>query len=140
MAGASITQKGLDEILRGLNALPQYVGDDVRDSLKPVVDDMKDRLAIYPAQRAGQRYVRSGDLGRGWVNAQPQFVVRGGGGVDMRLENRVDYAGWVQGEAQAWMHAGRWQTAASVLTAFEDDLTNAVEDGAVRALRRARLT
>lgn len=140
MAGTSITYKNLQEVIDGFQALPRYVGADVRDSLTPVIDDLKQALAIYPAERPGQRYVRTGDLGRGWTEAKPQFVLKAGGAIDMRLTNPVDYTDLVQGERQAWMHAGRWQTAEVVLTEFADDITRGVEDGVLQALRKARLT
>jgi len=139
MPGTSITYSDIQVVIGSLNALPQYVASDVRDSLAPVIDDLKMHLAIYPATRPGQRYVRTGTLGRGWTEARPQFIIRAGGAIDMRLENKVDYAGWVMGEEQTWPFVGRWTKAAQVLTEFEDDITRAVEDGVLHAARRAKL-
>jgi hypothetical protein len=139
MAGASITYKNLQEIIDGFQALPRYVGADVRDSLTPVIGDLKQALAIYPAERPGQRYQRTGALGRGWVEAKPQFIIKAAGAIDMRLSNPVSYTDLVQGERQAWMHAGRWTTAEVILTEFADDITRGVEDGVMQALRQAKL-
>ena len=139
MAGASITYKNLHEVIQGFHVLPRYVSSDVQDALQPVEEDLKTALAIYPAERPGQRYVRSGDLGRGWTEAKPQFVVKASGAIDMRLTNPVSYTDLVMGDEQAWMHKGRWTTAEVVLTEFEGDITRGVEDGVLRALRRASL-
>ena len=58
----------------------------------------------YPPMRPGQRYKRTGDLGRGWTAGVRGKVVY--------IENAMPYAGYVVGNAkgqrQAWMHRGRW--------------------------------
>jgi hypothetical protein len=137
---ATIKVTGLDEIISGLRALPSQVNSDVRESLRPVLRDMKGRLAIYPGERPNQRYRRTGRLGRGWVQAQERYVVRAGGGIDLILENPVDYVDRVQGDDQSIWFQGRWETASAVLTSYEGDLVIAVEDGVVAAMRRLGLT
>ncbi len=137
---ATIVVTGLDEIIHGLRALPAQVNSDVRESLRPVLRDMKGRLATYPGERPNQKYRRTGALGRGWVNAQERYIVRAGGGIDLTLENAVDYVDQVQGDDQSIWFSGRWETASAVLTSYEGDLTIAVEDGVVAAMRRLGLT
>jgi hypothetical protein len=137
---AGIVVTGLDQIIAGFRALPQQVGSDVREALRPVLRDMKGRLATYPGERPNQRYRRTGALGRGWTNTQERYVVRSGGGVDMTLTNPVSYVDQVQGDDQGIFFIGRWETASAVLTSYEQDITNAVEDGTVAALRRLGLT
>ena len=58
----------------------------------------------YPPERPGQRYKRTGRLGRSWkVSTRGQLVV---------IENTAPYSGYVVGDGagqrQAWMHRGRW--------------------------------
>jgi hypothetical protein len=136
---AAIVVTGLDEIIAGLRALPAQVGSDVRESLRPVLRDMKGRLATYPGERVNQRYRRTGKLGRGWVNTQERYIVRSGGGIDLLLTNPVDYVDRVQGDDQDIWFIGRWETASAVLTSYEQDITVAVEDGVVAAMRRLAL-
>lgn len=135
-----ITVTGLDQIIQGFRVLPSQVGSDVRESLRPVLRDMRGQLARYPAERPGQRYRRTGRLGRGWTETQERYVVRGGGSIDLILENRVDYVDQVQGDDQGILFIGRWQTVSSIQTAFEGDIVIAVEDGVVNAMRRLGLT
>jgi|APSaa5957512622_1039677.scaffolds.fasta_scaffold13554_1 hypothetical protein len=58
-------------------------------------------LRYYPRRRPKQKYVRTFKLRNGW-----QLL---GEGAKARVENNVPYAPFVQGERQAWMHAGRWR-------------------------------
>lgn len=136
---AAIVVTGLDQIIQGFGVLPSQVNADVREALRPVLRDMKGRLATYPGERTNQKYRRTGRLGRGWVNAQERYVVRAGGGIDLTLTNPVDYVNQVQGDDQGIFFLGRWETASAVLTSYEGDLTIAVEDGTVAAMRRLGL-
>lgn len=136
---ATIVVTGLDEIIRGFRALPSQVNSDVRESLRPVLRDMKGRLATYPGERTNQKYRRTGRLGRGWVSAQERYIVRAGGGIDVVLENPVNYVDEVQGDDQSIYFLGRWEAASAVLTSYELDLTVAVEDGCAAAMRRLGL-
>jgi hypothetical protein len=137
---AAIVVTGLDEIIAGFRVLPAQVNSDVREQLRPVLRDMKGRLATYPGERPNQKYRRTGRLGRGWTQTQERYIVRSGGGIDLTLTNPVDYVDRVQGDDQDIWFIGRWETASAVLTSYEMDITNAVEDGVVVALRRMGLT
>ena len=67
----------------------------------------------YPAKRAGQRYVRTGNLANRWAAEQ---IGRG-----WSIVNRAKYSGYVVGQpdgtGQAWMHKGRWWKSATVIKA-----------------------
>lgn len=55
----------------------------------------------YPARRPGQRYIRTGGLGRSWAFnklSKGHFAL-----VNSRL-----YSSFVVGLKQAWMHVNRW--------------------------------
>lgn len=138
---ATIKVTGLDEIISGLRALPSQVNSDVRESLRPVLRDMRGQLASYPAERPNQKYRRTHNLERGWLFAEERYIVRSGGGIDLVMENRraADYIDTVQGDDQGTLFIGRWQTVSSIQTAFEGDITIAVEDGTVAAMRRLGL-
>ena len=65
----------------------------------------------YPPERPGQRYKRTGRLGRSWkVSTRGQSVV---------IENTAPYSGYVVGDGagqrQAWTHRGRWWLGRTVL-------------------------
>lgn len=66
--------------------------------------------AAYPAERPGQRYRRTGDLGRGWDVDGPKDV---GGQLLTQVTNRMKYSKFVHGDQlgryQSWFHAGRWK-------------------------------
>jgi hypothetical protein len=136
---AAIVVTGLDEIITAFGALPSQVNSDVREALRPVLRDMKGRLATYPGERTNQRYKRTGRLGRGWTQTQERYIVRSGGGIELTLTNPVDYVDAVQGDDQGVLFLGRWETASAVLTSYETDITNAVEDGTTAAMRRLGL-
>jgi hypothetical protein len=135
----AIVVTGLDEIITAFGALPSQVNSDVREALRPVLRDMKGRLATYPGERTNQRYKRTGRLGRGWTQTQERYIVRSGGGIELTLTNPVDYVDAVQGDDQGVLFLGRWETASAVLTSYETDITNAVEDGTTAAMRRLGL-
>lgn len=137
---ASIVVTGLDEIIAGFRVLPSQVNSDVRESLRPVLRDMRGQLASYPAERVNQRYRRTHNLEQGWLQAEERYIVRADGGIDLVMENRkADYVDQVQGDDQGTLFIGRWQTVSSIQTAFEQDITIAVEDGVVNAMRRLGL-
>jgi hypothetical protein len=136
---AAVTYRGIDEIIRGFGVLPREVAVTVRRALDPVWRDMKGALASYPAERPGQRYKRTGNLGRGWTEARPAYVVKADGGIDARITNPVSYTDQVQGDAQMIWFKGRWTLASTIVTEFEGDITIAVERGCVAAIRAAGL-
>lgn len=88
----------------------------------------------YPPQRPGQRYRRTGNLGRNWY-ARP--VDRG-----VVIGNRMDYAGYVVGDArgqgQAWMHRGRWYLMRQVIDEQRPRLRAGISDEVSRAFPSAR--
>ncbi len=134
-----VTFTGIDALIRSFQVLPSAVAAETRAELDPVWRDLKGSLAAYPAERPGQRYRRTGDLGRGWTSATPRYIVRGDGSIDARIENPADYTEDVQGDSQMAIFRGRWTLASTILTEYEQDITIAVERGCANALKRAGL-
>ena len=70
----------------------------------PPLDDLADValpiLRAYPPELPGQRYQRTGTLGRGWRASAAGAVIT--------LDNPVSYAGAVYGPNQRAIFAGRW--------------------------------
>jgi len=75
----------------------------------------------YPARRAGQTYVRTKRLKRGYRAKRIQSSV-------WQIFNLVRYAGFVVGQFQAWMHKGRWWQA--------QDKVNKRQPKLIKALRK----
>ena len=92
VSGATETLARLSTIERVIDTTPPL--SDLNDAVLPI-------LRLYPAERPGQRYVRTGRLGQGWRGSAAGQVVT--------FENPVGYAGDVYGDStQAAVHAGRW--------------------------------
>lgn len=69
---------------------------------------LQNRMATYPPQRPGSRYVRTGTLGKNWTTKVEESPNRVLGIVG---NSRTSYAPWVQSARfQAGIHRGRWQT------------------------------
>jgi hypothetical protein len=108
------------------------LGNGIQPALRTVSGQARrlliDALSEYPSERPGQRYVRTGALGRGWQRATP--IDQGG---SFQLVNAVPYAGIVQGDSQAWMHVNRWQKASEIAHDNEQTIL-ALYDGAIAEL------
>lgn len=70
----------------------------------------------YPSQRPGQTYVRTGNLANRWA-AEPI------GTSAVTITNTADHAGFVVGDNQAGVHAGRWWQASPVIEEQMPSLT-----------------
>lgn len=95
----------------------------LRDYLTDVVAP---DAANYPAEIPGQRYVRTDTLKLGWTEAEPT-VSATAGDVLAVLENSTPYGDYVQGDAQASVHAGRWRTVDMLMDAHEAGAAQAIE-------------
>lgn len=84
------------------------------------------QLARYPAARPSSSYRRTGDLGRKWTSAQPQWQSNGSAFVG-KLGNATPYGPFVQGDpgkrpGQAQVHQGRWGVASKIGQEAEPEL------------------
>lgn len=119
----TITVTNLDANLQALSRLA-----DIRP-LIPYAEAGGDVLIgearTYPAERRGQRYQRSGDLGAGWerqTQADPRAI-------EIDVFNRVAYAPYVQGEDQAAAFAGRWRPTNVLAADVEERINDLFEAG-----------
>jgi len=109
------------------------------DRLAGVVDGVLDLIAAdaaeYPPELPGQRYIRTGDLGRGWTNGQTLFPHKDATQLEAVRTNSVDYAPYVMGDTdQAAVHSGRWQTDQQIMDAWESRVAQLIEDALVKVL------
>lgn len=109
----SIEVRNLDRIVARFKGARRLIEEELEDATDSVLAEGARRLAAYPSRRAGQRYVRTGRLGRGWSQTDRRFVVQGNAKRAV-LRNMTPYARYVQGEQIAWMHKGRWATVEAV--------------------------
>jgi len=83
------------------------------------------RKKAYPAERPGQRYIRTGRLGKGWRAMNPKPG-------QWSILNTTKYASFVVGDTtgkgQAWMHRGRWWTARKEIEKSTPTLTQALAE------------
>jgi hypothetical protein len=115
-----------------VQAAIQRFGNGIQPALRTVSGQARriliDALSVYPAERPGQKYVRTKALERGWQRAVPIDQGRG-----FQLVNAVAHASLVQGDDQAWMHVGRWQKASEIAHEHEEEIL-ALYEGAVEGL------
>ena len=116
--------KGIDLVLRELASLRL---DALQGDVGDILDDIAADAANYPPERPNQRYVRSGDLGRGWTESEP--LMQGDATSLLAvLTNSVSYGPFVQGtEDQATVHAKRWRTTDQIAAAWEDRAAQRIE-------------
>lgn len=124
MIDLSFHVKGTDLVLRELAGIRlDAISGDVGD----ILDDIAQDAADYPPERPNQRYVRTGDLGRGWTESEPMMS----GGITSLLAvltNSVSYGPEVQGtEDQKAIFADRWRTTDQITAAWEDRAAARIE-------------
>lgn len=88
-------------------------------------------LRTYPPPPPGSTYQRTGALGRGWAAADAVPITND---TQLVMENAVPYAGDVQGETQAAMHRGRWETVDEVQQRRTADVQRLYAEAALRVV------
>jgi hypothetical protein len=115
-----------------VQAAIKRMGNGIQPALRTVSGQARrlliDALSQYPAERPGQKYVRTEALRRGWQRASPLDQGRG-----FQLVNAVRYAGDVQGDNQGWAFAGRWTPASQIAHDHEEEVL-ALYEGAIQEL------
>ena len=122
------TVSGVEAVLADLARIkPENAGAIVVDYLR---DTLAPDAATYPPELPNQRYVRTGTLRRGWLEAEPTVSASG---TDLLavLENSTTYGDYVMGDAQAAVHQGRWRTVDMLMDAHEAGVAQAIEQGLV---------
>ena len=127
---ADIQINGLEELVRKFNGL-EKVTELLRPPMQRAVLRVQAKMAKYPPQRPGSRYVR----GRGWADKNGKVkrltsenlgkkwttkVDRVAGGITGKVGNNVSYGPFVQSKQfQAKVHQGRWTNTDEVVLAQE---------------------
>lgn len=109
MAGQPLTIqfRGLDKLQAAYRKRAGNIKPELTRSMQKAVNYVWGQMGEYPPTRPGQKYVRTGQLGRSIYGE-----VRPLSGMPMGvLGTNLKYAKWVIDEKnQAWMHRGRWWT------------------------------
>jgi len=112
MADVSIQIKGI----KPLQAKLARVGKSIEPAIEQVAEVVRTKLddKRYAPKRPGQRYVRTGRLGRSWSGVEKVrklvYRIRN----FAKSPKGVFYTSFVIGERQAFMHRGRWWQAERV--------------------------
>lgn len=141
----SIKIEGVDRLVRKLGAAEGVTH--LVSPMRRALARLQRRMADYPPQRPGSRYVRgrgmadsngvvrnltSEQLGKRWTTR----LDRAANGLRGRLGNNASYAPFVQSQRfQARIHQGRWQTdeqvmnqeAAGIVRDFQQAINRALD-------------
>ena len=118
MADVTITIRGLEELLRKIKRMDGDVKPMLIRATEKAVKYVHGTVPEYPAPRPGQRYVRTGTLGRSITTEVKPL----GSEIVGKIGTNTVYAPWVISEEsaggrgpQAWMHKDRWWTLQGVV-------------------------
>jgi hypothetical protein len=121
----------IDQLLDALSRYPTIAEPIIHDATDRALLNLVPSLSHYPPELAGQRYVRTGNLGSGWTDAQPQWQAIPSG-FEGSIDNPMSYGLVVQGNKdQAKIHAGRWETDQAIVEAHALE-TQAIYDHALQ--------
>ena len=113
--------QGLNPLLKALEHWPDIVQPILRDAASAALISLVPFLADYPAPPEHSTYERTGDLGRLWTIARPEFAPQSSG-FEASIGNNRPGGEFVQGERQAKVHQGRWPTVEQVVTTHQAEI------------------
>jgi hypothetical protein len=132
----SITIPNLAPLLDALARYPQIAEPIIKRATDQALIDLVPDLAHYPPELPRQKYIRTGDLGEGWKDAQPQWQAIPSG-FEGSIDNPMPYGPDVQGHlTQARIHSGRWKTDQQIVEAHALE-TEAIYDKALQEIADA---
>ena len=131
-----ITIPNLAPLLDALARYPALAEPILHRATDQALIDLVPDLAHYPPELPRQRYIRTGDLGEGWQDAQPQWAAIPSG-FSGSIDNPVAYGPDVQSYlTQAKIHAGRWATDQQIVDKHTLE-TEAIYDAALQQVADA---
>jgi hypothetical protein len=135
MTQLSITVKNAELVRKGLQDLAAEIPKIGRLQIYRTSQSIVRRMKMYPPERPGQTYVRTGILGGGWgIRSNTNGYT---------VYNETPYTKWVVGNAygleQAWMHQGRWNLQRDVVDEEVQKLPDEIEKEISMVARRVGL-
>lgn len=116
----SIDIPQLAPLLAALAAYPDIAQPILADASSAALLSLIPDLASYPPQPAESSYRRTGQEGRQWASARPEFAPLDSG-FEARIGNARPGAIYIQGEFQPpWM--SHWQTAEDTVNAHQAEI------------------
>lgn len=110
----------LPALVAALEAWPDIAQPILEETSSAALLSLIPELATYPPQPSGTTYRRTGQEGREWTAAQPEFEPLSSG-FEARIGNRRPGAIYIQGEYQPkWM--GHWQTVEQIVAQRQADV------------------
>ena len=125
----------LEQVTAALKRLPQDLDAETLQAIDDALLLLGGDLAEYPGPVPGTRYRRTGLLGQLWSAATHQYR-RGNHALEGRIVNARPGVVYVQGEEQATVHRGRWQTAEQVIAQRQGEIDELLRQAGERALAR----
>ncbi len=132
MADNVIETRGLTELIGKLKMFPTKLRQLSELGMQASLLTLWENVPSYPPEPDNSSYDRTGTLGRtlgssesGGKNGKPDiYEVKkvGSGLVEGRFGTRLDYAEYVIGENQAWMHEGRWWKLTDIIPLAKDKI------------------
>lgn len=127
---AKVEIQHLPEVIAAMQRRAAAIQPALRGASRTARQLLVAELTRYPAPPAGSRYVRTEKLKRGWLRSTPLDM-----GKSFQLINPIAYARFVQGDAQARVHRGRWETVASITQRLREDVLDAYESAVSEAIQ-----
>ena len=126
-----IKVRNLDQIKSKLDKVaPRIRGIAATEAGRYLIGNERRGLQYYPPPPAQSMYARTYKLRFGWQLSSWTA------GTKVRVENKVPYAKYVQGDyTQAWMHQGRWRTVSLVISDNIKGALKAIDEAVARYLR-----
>lgn len=120
----SIKIEGLERIGKRLEKIGS-IKTELLETTDRAIKYVHSQVPPYPSMRSGQRYVRTGTLGRS-IGTEVRTM---GASVVGTIGTNIVYAPWViSSEKQAWMHVGRWWTLQGIMRKARDGIVKIYED------------
>lgn len=140
----TVEWSGLQALIDDIRGLPKKVSEAVKEAQKEDLRDVASFLANYPPEKPGQHYRRTGNLGLGWIMAQPKIKNTGGLSFKASISNKVKYSGKVQGGREDTPRQERffkergWENVDDALAATETRAEKRINEAVQKALDEFR--
>lgn len=140
MTEIKVEWSGLQSLIDDIRGLPKEVAKEVQKAQEEDLRDVASYLANYPPERPGQHYIRTGNLGFGWLAASAKTRLLGGLNFEVSVNNPVEYAGSVQGgqdnhpEQEKEFRERGWKSVDDALKATEQKAQKRLDAAVQKAL------
>lgn len=126
--------ENIDKYEEALARFPDVAAGNLDNQIKYAAQKMRTALQLYPPPPSGSTYDRTYELRDGWLEPGGfEFSHVSGFDFDFKIENKVPYAGFVQGSKEDQPHQTEthrrtgWKTTDEVGAQFEGELGKEAE-------------